>query len=109
MINVMLSNVPGTGTSSRPRRMRKFGLGSRLRQGAGGAEVSAFRIRFTLDGGTGLFTSPPSDNLELALRRAEDLERRCRATIHRIVESEGYFFLDRDGCTRLLLARAGRG
>jgi hypothetical protein len=105
----MLSNVPGTGTSSRPRRMRKFGLGSRLRQGAGGAEVSAFRIRFTLDGGTGLFTSPPSDNLELALRRAEDLERRCRATIHRIVESEGYFFLDRDGCTRLLLARAGRG
>jgi hypothetical protein len=70
--------------------------------------VAAFRIRYTLDGGIGLFTSPPSDSLELALRRAEDLQRRCRATIERIVESEGYFFLDRDGCSQLLTARSDR-
>jgi hypothetical protein len=62
---------------------------------------------FTL-GGTGLLTSPPSDSLELALRRAEDLERRYRALIVRIVESDGYFFLDRDGCAQLLRARSGR-
>jgi hypothetical protein len=51
--------------------------------------VSGFRIKFTLEGGIGLFTSPPSDNLELALRRAADLEQRYRATIQRIVGSEG--------------------
>jgi hypothetical protein len=72
------------------------------------AAVSGFRVRFTLQGGTGLFTSPASDTLELALRRAEDLERRYRATIERIVGSDGYFFLDRDGCARLLRARSGR-
>jgi len=65
-----------------------------------------FRVKFTLQGGIGLFTSPPSDSLELALRRAADLEQRYRGTIERIVESEGYFFLDRDGCRRLLRARA---
>jgi hypothetical protein len=37
--------------------------------------VSAFRIKFTLHGDIGLFTSPPSDSFELALRRAEDLQR----------------------------------
>ena len=70
--------------------------------------MSGFRVKFTLHGGVGLFTSPPSDSLELALRRAEDLEQRHSATIERIVESEGYFFLDRDGCARLLRARSVR-
>jgi hypothetical protein len=73
-----------------------------------GAVVSGFRIKFTLQGGIGLFTSPPSESLELALRRAEDLVRRYSATIDRIVESEGYFFLDREGCAQLLRARSGR-
>jgi len=67
-----------------------------------------FRIKFTLRGGIGLFTSPPSDNLELALRLAADLERRHGGTIERIVGSDGYFFLDRDGCARLLRTRSGR-
>jgi hypothetical protein len=70
--------------------------------------VSGFRIKFTLQGGIGLFTSPPLDSLELALQRAADLERRYKATIERIVGPEGYFFLDRDGCARLLRARSGR-
>jgi hypothetical protein len=69
--------------------------------------VPSFRVKFTLDGGVGLFTSPPATSLELALRHAEDLQRKCRATIERIVESEGYFFLDRDGCAELLKARSG--
>jgi hypothetical protein len=60
--------------------------------------VSGFRINFTLQGGGGLFTSPPFDSLELALKRAAALERQNKATIERIVGSEGYFFLDRDGC-----------
>lgn len=74
----------------------------------GNVKVSGFRVKFTLQGGIGLFTSPPSDNLELALRRAADLERGNKATIDRIVGCEGYFFLDREGCARLLRARSGR-
>jgi hypothetical protein len=71
----------------------------------GFVDVSSFRIKFTLHGGIGLFTSPPFDSLELALQRAADLERRNRATIERIVGVEGFFVLDRDGCARLLRAR----
>jgi hypothetical protein len=70
--------------------------------------VSGFRVKFTLQGGVGLFTSPPSESLELALKRAADLERENKATIQRIVGHEGYFLLDRDGCARLLRARSGR-
>jgi hypothetical protein len=70
--------------------------------------VSGFRVKFTLRGGTGLFTSPPSDSLELALNRASDLKRRHKATIDRIVGFEGYFLLDRDGCARFLRAKSGR-
>ena len=69
---------------------------------------SGFRVKFTLKGGIGLFTSPSFDSLELALRHAADLERRYKGTIERIVGSEGYFFLDRDGCAQLLRARSGR-
>ena len=69
--------------------------------------MSDFRIKFTLQGGTGLFTSPPFDSLELALKRAVDLERRGKATIERIVGSEGYFFLDREGCAMFSLPAAG--
>jgi hypothetical protein len=36
------------------------------------------------------------------------LERRYRASIERIVGSDGYFFLDRDGCAQLLRARSHR-
>jgi hypothetical protein len=71
----------------------------------GFVEVSGFRIKFTLQGGIGLFTSPPFDSLELALQRAADLERRNRATIERIVGCEDFFVLDREGCARLLRAR----
>jgi len=70
--------------------------------------VSDFRIKFTLNGGIGVFTSPPYDSLEVALKRAADLERGSKATILRIVGTDGYFFLDRDGCARLLRARSGR-
>ena len=59
--------------------------------------MSGFRVKFTLQGGVGLFTSPPSDSLELALKRAADLERENKATIEGIVGCEGYFILDRDG------------
>jgi hypothetical protein len=70
--------------------------------------VSGFRVKFTLQGGVGLFTSPPSDSLEPALKRAADLERENKATIEGIVGCEGYFILDREGCARLLRARSGR-
>ena len=70
--------------------------------------MSDFRIKFTLNGGIGVFTSPPYDSLEVALKRAADLERGSKATILRIVGTDGYFFLDRDGCARLLRARSGR-
>jgi hypothetical protein len=67
-----------------------------------------FRIKFTLQRGIGLFTSPPSDSLELALKRAADLKRRHKATIDRIVGFEGHFLLDRDGCAQFLRAKSGR-
>jgi hypothetical protein len=38
----------------------------------------------------GLFTSPPHDDLELALKRAADLKRKYKGAIERIVKSEGY-------------------
>jgi hypothetical protein len=69
--------------------------------------VSDFRIKFTLNGGIGVFTSPPYESLEVALKRAADLERGSKATILRILGTDGYFFLDRDGCARLLRARSG--
>jgi hypothetical protein len=71
--------------------------------------MSDFRIKFTLSGGIGLFTSPPSDSLDLALMRAADLKCEHKATIEGIVGVEGYFVIDRDGCARLLQARLGRG
>jgi hypothetical protein len=71
-------------------------------------QVSGFRVRFTLHGGIGLFTSPPFESLELALKRAADLKRRHKATIDRIVGFEGYFLLDRDGCARFLREKSGR-
>ena len=74
----------------------------------GNVGMSNFRIKFTLNGGIGLFSSPPFDSLELALRRAADLERGSKATIQRIEGSEGYFFLDRDGCALFLRARSLR-
>ena len=52
--------------------------------------MSDFRIKFTLNGG---IPSPPYDSLEVALKRAADLERGSKATIHRIVGNDGYFFL----------------
>jgi hypothetical protein len=70
--------------------------------------LSGFRIKFTLNGGIGVFTSPPLDSLELALKRAAALERESKAAIERIVGSDGYFFIDRDGCAWLLRARSGR-
>jgi hypothetical protein len=65
---------------------------ARLKNRARDTAVSDFRVKFTLQGGIGLFTSPPSDSLELALRRAADLVQRYKATIERIVGSDGYFF-----------------
>ena len=56
----------------------------------GSLKVSGFRVKFTLQGGIGVFTSPLSDSLELALQRAADLERGNKATIEGIVEHEGY-------------------
>jgi hypothetical protein len=52
---------------------------------------SGFRVKLTLQGGIGVFTWPPSDSVELALKRAADLERENKATIERIVGYEGYF------------------
>jgi hypothetical protein len=86
---------------------RKFVAWARMRV-TEASKISSFRVKFTVSGGIGLFTSPPAASLELALRHAEDLQERYGATIERIVESERYFFLDRDGCTQLLKARSGR-
>jgi hypothetical protein len=66
-----------------------------IASGLRSVKVSGFRVKFTLQGGVGLFTSPPSETLELALKRAADLERESKATIEGIVGCEGYFALNR--------------
>jgi hypothetical protein len=70
--------------------------------------MSGFRIKFTLSGGTGIATSPPSDSLELAVNRAADLECRNKATIEGIVGMDDGLVLDRDECARQLREKSGR-
>jgi hypothetical protein len=62
--------------------------------------MSGFRVKFTLPGGTGIATSPPSDTLELALERAAELERGNKATIEGIEGPDGQIVLDREGYAR---------
>jgi hypothetical protein len=70
--------------------------------------VSGFRVKFTLPGGTGVATSPPSDSLELAVDRAADLERGNKVAVQGIVGPDGYIVLDREGYARLLREKSGR-
>jgi hypothetical protein len=70
--------------------------------------VSGFRVKFTLSGGIGILTSPPSESLELAVNRAADLDRGNKATVQGIVGPDGYLVLDRDGCAKLLREKSGR-
>ena len=69
--------------------------------------VSGFRVKFTLGGGTGVATSPPSDSLELAVDRAAGLERGSKVGIQGIVGPDGYVVVDRQGYARLLRERSG--
>ena len=68
--------------------------------------VSDFRVKFTLGGGTGVATSPPSDNLELAVDRAAGLERGSKVVIEGIVGPDGYVVLDKEEYGRLLRERS---
>ena len=62
--------------------------------------MSGFRVKFTLPGGTGIATSPPSDTLELALERGADLERSNKVTIQGIEGPDGEIILDHEGYRR---------
>jgi hypothetical protein len=72
------------------------------------SSVSGFRVKFTLRGGTGVATSPPSASLELALDHAASLERGGKIIIEGIVGPDGYVVADREEYARLLRDRSGR-